>query len=217
MRWQVLAMANGIRSLANPGSTPEMKRLELPCCAACFDGRDVLVGHDAPRILEHPGRRPDEVDACGQDAQDVGDRLGYPVVAHRAVHGAVGFGRPAVRPDRWSRRCPSRSSSPASSPASLPTLASDETQTPVSSKRGSLIRWLSAIRPRIARADMCDADRHCCLLKAAAGQLSNLSDATRGEQGRSWACAAIPAGARYPGSAGVPDSCPALQLAPLQL
>ena len=37
----------------------------------------------------------------------------------------------------------------------------------------------------VARADMCDADRHCCLLKAAAGQLSNLSDAARDKQGRS--------------------------------
>src|SRR6185369_18043629 len=40
-------------------------------------------------------------------------------------------------------------SSPASSAASLPALASDETQTPVSSNRASLIRWTSAGLPTL--------------------------------------------------------------------
>ena len=57
-----------------------------------FHAVDVLVGHHAPRVLQQPGRRPDDVDAGGQDAHDVGHRVGQPGVAHRAVDDAVGLG-----------------------------------------------------------------------------------------------------------------------------
>ena len=51
-------MANGIRSLANPGSTPEMKRLELPCCAACSMGAMYLSGMTPHGYWNTPGDVP---------------------------------------------------------------------------------------------------------------------------------------------------------------
>src|SRR5882757_6956979 len=44
---------------------------------------------------------------------------------------------------------PVESSSPASTAASLPALDSEDTQTPVSSKRGSVISWVSACLPTL--------------------------------------------------------------------
>ena len=92
MRWQVPASANGIRSLANPGSTPLMKMRRIALPSSIFHPADVLVGHDAPRELQQPGRGPDDVDPGGQDAHDVRHGVGQPGVAHRAVHDALGLG-----------------------------------------------------------------------------------------------------------------------------
>src|SRR3954463_16735838 len=106
-------------------------------------------------------------------------------------------------------------SSPASSPASLPTLMSEDTQTPVSSKRGSLIRWFSAIRPALP-VPMC-ATRIAIAVSSRplldSCPTYRMRPATN-KAGHRRALAAT--GDLPPGSAGVPDSCPALQLAQLR-
>ena len=144
----MLAIANGIRSLANPGSTPEMKRLELPCCAASSMGAMYLSGMTPHGYWKTPGDVPTTLTPAVRmrrtSVTASGIRLS-PIAQYTAQSGSV-----ASRASRsLVAAMPVEASSPASSPASLPTLASEDTQTPVSSNRGSLIRWLSAIRPTL--------------------------------------------------------------------
>src|SRR6476661_6465484 len=111
---------------------------------------------------------------------------------------------------------PVDASSPASSPASLPTLASEDTQTPVSSKRGSLIRWLSAIRPALPVPICATRIAIACSSRPRLDSCPTYRiqpGANKAGHGR----AGVPAGVPALGSAGVPGTCPALQLSRLYL
>jgi hypothetical protein len=52
-----------------------------------------LSGMTPQGVLQHAGSGADHVDAGRQDPHDVAHRVRQPVVAHRAVHRAVGPGR----------------------------------------------------------------------------------------------------------------------------
>ena len=191
-----------------------MNRLALPCSAASSIGAMYLSGRPPTGTGVHRAS-PDDVDARGEDAQDVGHGLGYPVVAHRAIHDAVGFvastasrsliaTMPVTPRVRRVRPHPCRPWRPT-------------TPRRRSVEAGIADQVVERYTTDVPRADMCDADRHCCLLKAAAGQLSNLSDATRGKQGRSWRWKSIntPLAGGFSWSARQLSSTPAGAITPL--
>ncbi len=149
MRWQVPANTNGMRSLANPGSTPVTNRL-APLAAVVFS---ILVmafcGITPPRVLQGVRRRPDDVDAGGEEAHHVVERLDRAGVAHRAVDDAIrllGDDRVEIVDGPDAGR---GVSSPASVAASTSTFSGLDTHTATSSNRESSISWVSDNRPTL--------------------------------------------------------------------
>ena len=118
-----------------------------------------LGGNDLPRVLQEHRAAADDVDAGGQDAPVVLERLGQPVVGHRGVDRAVGLGR-QHRVEVGGRRDARRIVKSGKLAASLPALASDDTQTPVSSNRESVISWVSAWLPTLPVPICGDANGH---------------------------------------------------------
>ena len=93
MLWQVPANASGSRSLAKPGIDAVDEQARLTRLRGIFDRLHQFVGQHLPRVLEEHRAAADDVDACGEDAPVILERVGQAVVGQRGVDRAVGLGR----------------------------------------------------------------------------------------------------------------------------
>src|SRR6201996_9244913 len=144
--WQVLASANGMRSLMKPGSTPLMKRLELPCCAASSTRAMYFSGITPHGYCNIPGDDPTTLMPVARMRMTsfiASGRRVSPIAQYTTHSGPVA----STASRSLTAVMPVDTSTPASAPASLPTFFGDETHTPVSSNCGLVMSSVSARRP----------------------------------------------------------------------
>ena len=130
----------------NPGSTPLMKILELPCRAASSTRAMYFSGITPHGYCNIPGDDPTTLMPAARMRMTSFIASGRRVspIAQYTTHA----GRVASTASRsLTAAMPVDTSTPASAPASLPTFSGDETHTPVSSNRESETSWVNANRP----------------------------------------------------------------------
>ena len=148
MLWHVPANAKGRRSVANPGSTPVMNSVELPSRAASSTRSMYMSGITFHGYCNTPSPDPTTSMPAARmrmtSAIASGSRVS-PIAQYTMQSGLAAM----IASRSLVAATPVVTSSPASSPASLPTLASDDTQTPVRSKRASFTSCFSARPPQL--------------------------------------------------------------------